>query len=788
MDFDIKYLGRFPSDENDPQLKKRTEYGLAWAKAIWESAQESSYSYSFNNDYDNIIRNRKFSRGEHSVEEYKPRAIYSQREFVALDYVINTPLPKMMRITKDNIYNHGYKTRVLPYDSYVQTKYEAEKNRVISKMIMANEIKAMINEGSMPAEIGMNPKISEAPADMSEAEAYLNTKFQIIESVAIEKIINHAFIKNNMRRVEKLCVSDLVDNKHAAIYCGIDENYESYIDYIDVLNMVTSYCEFDDFSDMTHAGHRKYISVGELRQRLNVSDQIIFEIAKKNIGKRVNNKGDYRFGHKRYFDSLSQNEMRALESVMIETFCFEVLQSDRVSYKKKSLSNDGYAFTKMSADYEAPKRPDSKSSAVRGVINKIYRGQWLVDCDYMIEWGLKPNVIRKIKNGKFESKPKFGYVVRKPDMLEMKNVSLCEEAIPHIEQIIILEIKKQHFISLSKPPGNTYDIATIIPALAAMGIDGLKPSDAADQVRQTGDVYFTSKDENNQTMIMNHKPIEFNPSTLDNAIILIETLIKEELQKVKEIIGLNDAVDATQPDKRTAVGVQNFAYQAHKSSIRALQDTYLDMVKDVAEIIAYGQQMAIKAGKETEEIREILSDPELKIIKLKEVGEMMFNTYIKPEPDMADKKSILDKIDFAIQQGTLGLEDGMLVQRLVDESVDKAEIILRQKLEEKARKDREIAIENSQMLQQEARAKVEAETMRDEQGAAQKERLLQLEKDLELRNEKEKEAEKRITLTLEYDEKEKLVKLQSSLEPKNVAAGDSPERTVSPEPKTDVSV
>lgn len=783
---DIKYLGRFPSDENDPSIKKSLQYGLAWARAIWNSAQDSSFSYSFSNDYDKIIRNRKFARGEHSVEEYKPRAIYSQREFVSLDYSINTPLPKMIRITKDNIFNHGYKARVRPYDSHVHTKYEEAKNKLFSDMLLAKEINAMVNNGMMPPQMAMNPRVASAPKDLAEAEAYLATTFQVLESVAIEKIIRHGFITNNMKRIERKIVTDLVENRHAAMYCSVDENYETKMEYVDILNMVTSYCENDDFSDMTHCGHRKYITVGELRYRLkDVSDQEIFEIAKQNIGKRVNDGADQRFGHKSYFNNLSTQEARALESVMIEIFDFEVIQSDKVAYKEKELSTGGFAFSKKSSGYK-PASPRSK--AIYGTINKLYRGVWVVDTDYMLSWGLKPNVVRKIRNGKYESKPEFGYIIRKPEMLDMKNVSLCEEAIPHIEQILILEIKKQHFIALSKPAGNSYDIATIIPALAGMGIDGMKPSDGADQSRQTGDVYYSSIGEDGQSMVMNHKPIEFNPSTLDNAILLIEQLIQSELEKVKEIIGSNDAVDGTQPDKRTAVGVQNIALAAHKSSIRALQDTYLDMVKSAADIVAYGQQMAINAGKETESIKELLSDPELKAIKLKEVGEMMFNTHIVMEPDQNEKQAIKMKVDFAIQQGTLGLEDGLLVDRLINESVEKAEIILRQKIEEKARKDAEMEKMRSEMAQQEAKAKAMAEMEKEAMVSQEKLKYLQAEMELKLKNFIEEEVQKRTTMVMEYDEKAKLVTLQATLEPKAAEAGDSPMRTAPPEPKTDVKI
>ena len=792
----IIYTGRFPSDENSPSVKKTDNFGLAYAWAIWSSAQEGSFSYSFANDYDKVIRNRKFARGQHSVDEYKPRAIASEREFVTVDYSINTPLPKMLRVTKENVLGHAYKPKVKPYDSHVHTKYEQEKNKVLGEMVIANEMRKLAAQGVVPDSVMMDERIAKAPKDPQEAEAYLNTTFQVLEAIAIEKLIKHGFSKNAMERKGRKLVTDLVENKFAALYCGIDEDYNSKIEYIDLLNLVTSYCENDDFSDLTHVGHIKFVTVGEFRKLMEgrLSEQQIFEVVKLNIGKRVNDSSDFRFGNKRYFQDLSDADKRAMEGVMVETMCFEILTSDKTTYKEKQLETNGYAVSKKSAEY---KGTSPKVVAHSGVVEKIYAGQWAVDTDYMISWGTKPNVIRKIRNGKYETKPCFSYIIRKPDMLEMSNVSMCEEAIPHVEQMIIYMIRMQHEVAISNPSGYSYDTSALAAALPGMGIDNLSPIDVAEITRQTGNTYYSSLREDG-SQNLNPTPVKQNPSSLANGgLLILAELYNVELAKVKEILGINDAVDSSQPDKRTGLGVQQISIQAHKNSIKAIQEAYLDMIDEAAEIIAYGQQMAIQAGKETDEIKELLSDPELKSIQMKEVGEMMFNTEIQMLPTFEQKQSIVDKIGFAVQQGTLDIEDAIMLERMimVEDNIDKAEILLGQKIADKRKRLQEEAMQASQLAQQEAQAKAQAEMQKEQASAQAKAQQIQLEKELELRNEIAKEEEKRKTEMVVIDGKKELLRLQAELdamlakkEEKNVIGKDSPNRTAPSEPQTDVTV
>lgn len=789
---EIKYLGAFPSDENPTELKSKPEYGCAYAKAIWGAAQAGTQSFNFGNQYADIKRNRKFARGMHDVSEYKPRAIAGDgKEFVALDYSITTPLPKMMRILKENIYSHQYKPKVQPYRSHVKTKYDEMKDRLIGEMLVSQEIKDLVAEGLLPKEMALKAKVVGAPQSMEELEERMNTEFSVLESIALQELIKSSFIKNDITEVERRIIDDLVENNKIALKCYVDDNYCFKVEVVDILNMITSFCENSDFSDMTHVGHVKFISVSEFIERSEgkLSQTEIIDIVKSNMGRRTSNGSFFEFGNQRYFSDFTGNQFDQFQSLSVQVFCFEVLTSDMLSYKEKSLSTGGFDISKKSSTYQAKTTSSDKAKAIKGNLGKIYQGTWVVDTDVMLDWGLKNNVIRKIRNGKYVEKPCFSYIIRQPNMLDMNNQSLVQEVIPHIEQIIINSIKLQHFVALASPPGYDMDTNSVANALSGLGLDGLKPLDLAAIKRQLGIGFYSSTLDDGITQNYNQKPINQTPSGFDAGIGILVDLINHHLLQARDILGLNDSVDATQPKERAAVKNMQMAYAAHKASLKPIQDVYLGVMKEVAERAAYCNQMAIQAGKETEDIKQLLTPIELEALNMVEVGELLFNIEISMLPDSYQKDMMKAKIDFAVQQGTLDIEDAMLLDRLIEENPENAEIVYRQKKSERERKLMEQEQQRSEMIMQQQQAQLQAEAQIQEMKSAKDMELEQAKKDLDMRNMIKEWEEKTKYLVTELDGKKEMIELQARLQEEQqrkevVTQGLRPAPT---EPSTDIS-
>lgn len=754
-----KISASFPSEFDNPKDKQKEQWGLKYAQAAWEQAKSSGYGY-FESNKATWIRNRKFAEGLHDIDAYKKRAIPGEKDWVTLNYTVGTPAPKIIRIIISRILDHPYRPKVTLGDSYVQTKLDKKKNEVLGKMSLKNMLIDLKNQDLLPDSI--NPSsLGDVPTDPADLEMYFAENAQLPVAVVMNKLIRNSFKNNKIRNIEERVVNDLVKLKMGAVYCSIDEDYQFKAEYIDPIRLVTSYCDEPDYSDWKHIGHWEDVTVSEFRKVAGqkFTDEQIFQMVKNSPSQLPG----YMFGfnHEKYYD-LTEHDKLKMEGEKIRLFHFECLQSDRKVYREKE-GEDGYLFfDEKSPDYELDENAKNQK-VLSGAITKIYHGTWIVGSNHMLKWGLKPNVIRKIRGKKFSHTPECSYIIRQPNQYEMRNKSVQEEMIPHIELMIIYSIKIQHFVALAAPPGTEIDVASQAAVMVAMGFDGLKPKALIDLYRQTGIKYFSSIREDG-TPIVNTRPIHNIPSTIDQGIIHLAELYNMELAKIKEIAGVNDAVDSSTPDSRRLKGVMQQAAQAFNTTIQELTDNYLSMVEEIASRAAYHQMIAIQSDKETEEIRELLSESELAIMKEIDFGEIGFNTHIEMLPDKFEIEQILMDMANSIKQGSLTIPDSIAVRRALREgNTDKAELILMQKMREKQRADEQIAeaeaARQSELIQQSA----EAEMQKSQQEAQAKmeaeiAKLKALQENIAV-----EEAAKRETVVLKGEINERMLRLAHEL-------------------------
>ncbi len=769
-------IGLFPNELDNPEEKLKPNWGLRYSEAIIAYAERTQQSYT--NRKDRWEENRRYAIGMQDIDKLKPLALPTDNEWATLPYDIATPVPKQLRITQETIYSHPYKPKVEVFDSHSHSRREKKKNELLAKMNMSKVVNDLKAQGVLPEQLNFQ-ELDEAPKDAHEIEMYQKTNTKTIEEIAIEKLVRRTFSKCNMPNIEKKIVKDNVEIQWMAAYTGIDDTGNFYCDYLDPMLSGSSYVENDDFSDMTWGYHISYITVGEFRERMpNLNDEQILDVIRMNAGDRLKEDYNLEIGSRNYFH-LTYEEREGLESVLIEVLNFETLQSDRVTYVEKELSTGGFDIKKRSADYEAPKDKNSKKKAHKGIVERIYKGCRVMNTQYMMEWGLKQGVAYKVKKNKIINKPCFGYVFYAANILNMENKSLTEEVRPHIDTMILLQLKMLHFISLADPPGHAVDIYSVVEAIKGMGMEGLKPKDIADMKSAFGNYYFSSRDEMGNPIVQpGMKPIEFQPSTLDQAVERFAMLYNNELQKVKEILGINDAVDASQPDKKALVGVQNQAIAAHKTSIRYLQTGYLHMIKEIAQRCAYYQQLAIKEGTLSDELRDLLSEPEFAVLEAKDLGELMYNIEIELLPDQLEQQELREDLNIAMQQGLLSVDDKTMIQRVAKESIEKAEEIFQMRVDKRKKEAQAAQQQQAQIDMQAQQAKLQGESQKEAAIQQAKIAVLQAEMEAELQKIREKGIEDRKTLTEEYDRKEELV--EKSAQVKATYGFDKEKETTAP--------
>jgi hypothetical protein len=344
--------------------------------------------------------------------------------------------------------------------------------------------------------------------------------------------------------------------------------------------------------------------------------------------------------------------------------------------------------------------------------------------------------------------------------------------IPYAEELIRIQLKMQQIISKAAPSGYAINVDAVVQGLQGMGLGGMKPLDARSMRDQIGDIYFKAVREDGTPIGGGLPAVTALPNGLDNTIMLLAEAYNATLARMKETIGLNDAVDSSQPDKKALIGVQKLALAAHKNALRSIYGAYLRFNEEIVRQVSLLAQQLIRRGVNKDVFINMVGAETVKQLDVTKLTSADFAISIKMLPDEEEQAYVEQKVELALmsQPPLINLQDAFAIRRVMREDVDKAEKLL--SVREKRRR-----IENqklAQQMQQENAALQTQVAQAAEQARMQTEKMkieaeqmkLATEYDLKTKLMQVEEDEKRKTMALEIDGKIKLIKTAAEMEAK----------------------
>lgn len=742
----------FPSSFESQEEKRSKKYILKYAKDLWGAAKKSSSSYAFSTRKDRYINNRKYSEGLHSVEKFKQQfSVTGDNTYLNFDWAVSTPLPKLVEVFRGQMLNQPYKIQFTPVDSISLSEYDTEKKVKLAEMEIQKQLAPLVEQGVIE-------KKTDLPEDNDELEIYMQTNFKLAQSIAMETITRAILEDNDMDYINDKIAKDLIDLKICAIRVCLDENKNIKIEYIDPVDLVTSYVKRPDFKDVKHVGVMSEVTIDDLRVMAagQLTEEELFDIAKSVAGKYGN--GSWDTVNRRYYDNNFDWERVNKFKVMI--LDFEFFSTDDMSITSVKARNNGF---KTLINEEPRNKLAERRTKVKKIKN-VYIGKYVVDTDYLFDYGLKEHIIRERINGKYSTNTTLGFVVYAPDIYDMENKSKVEEMIPYADELIRIQLKMQQIIAKAAPSGYAMNVDAIVEGLQGMGIGGMKPIDARAMRDQIGDIYYRAIREDGTPITPGQPPITPLPNGLDNSIILLINAYNAALERMKEAIGINDAIDSSQPDKKALIGVQKLAVAAHKNAMKSLYSTFLRANEDVARQVSMLAQQLIRKNINKDTFINMVGKETVDQLDITKLTTSDFSISVKMLPDAEEMSYLENKIELALQSQPpmINLQDAFAIRRVMKEDVDKAEQLLsvreKRRRKENMQRSEQMQQQNAQLQAQVAQAAEQARMVTEQTKAQLEAQNKQLEYDLRLRNDQTMEEEKRKTIALELDVKKELIR------------------------------
>jgi len=667
----------FPS-QVAPDLEKVTEeYGLKVAKAIereWFIRDGATYRFASNQD--TFHRLRLYARGEQSVQKYKDElSINGDLSYLNLDWKPVPIIPKFVDIVVN-----GISERVYDIKAFAQDPNGVKKRTKYMEGLMIDMENRELNKQTMEmfgVNVLQNP-VDKIPESTEELEVHMQLDYKQAVEIAEEQAINTLLEGNKYELTRKRFYYDLTVLGIGAVKTTFNTSEGVVVDYVDPANMVYSYTESPYFEDVYYVGEVKTVPINELVKEFpNLSLDELEEISAQSM-KRA---GYYNVAQ--LHEDVDKNQIQILY-FNYKTFSKEVYKvKDTATGASKILVKDD-TFNPIVND-----ALEQRFGKLEREIEVLYEGALVLGTNKILKWELAKNMMRPKSD---YTKVKMNYSIVAPRMYKGKIESLVSRITGFADMIQLTHLKLQQVMSRMVPDGIYMDADGLAEIDLGNGTN-YNPQEALNMFFQTGSVIGRSMTADGD---MNPGKIPIQEIASGNGGGKLQSLISTYnyyLQMIRDVTGLNEARDASTPDKNALVGIQKIAAANSNTATRHILQAGLYLTSEVAEALSLRISDIIEYSPTRDAFIQSLGAHN--VATLKEMSELHlydFGIFLDLEPDEEEKQMLENNIQAALAQQGIELEDAIDLRMI--KNVKLANQVLKLRRKKKIKKDQEMAQQN----------------------------------------------------------------------------------------------
>jgi len=725
----------FPSQTVSDAEKLSYDYGLKVGKAIeteWFNNDRSSGKYRTNhNNFHNL---RLYARGEQSIQKYKDElSINGDLSYLNLDW---KPVPIISKFV--DIVVNGISERMYDIKAYSQDPFGVKKRTKYMEAVLADmQMSDFHNEAR--AQLGVNLRnstIDELPGSTDELQLHMQLNYKQSVEIAEEQAINTLMSGSNYELIKKRFYYDLTTIGIGAAKTSFNTSEGVTIDYVDPANLVYSYTDSPYFEDIYYVGEVKSIPVNELSKQFpHLSESDLEDIMKNKSFNRNNNTT-------RFSQDKEDNNTVQILYFNYKTYMNEV-------YKIKETGTGADKIIPKDDSFDPPADKEGGYSKMLRSIECLYEGAMILGTDKLLKWEMARNMLRPKSDF---TKVKMNYTIVAPRMYNGKIESLVGRITGFADMIQLTHLKLQQVMARMVPDGVYLDADGLAEIDLGNGTN-YNPQEALNMFFQTGSVIgrsFTSEGDMNPGKV----PIqEITSGSGGNKIQALIANYNYYLQMIRDCTGLNEARDASTPDKNALVGVQKLAAANSNTATRHILQAGLFITVEIAECLSLRVSDIIEYSPTKDAFIQAIGTHN--VATLEEMSNLHlydFGIFIDLAPDEEEKMMLENNIQMALQQQSIELEDAIEVRDI--KNLKLANQLLKLRRKKKAVKDEELQQRNIQAQAQaniqQQQASAQMEIQKNQAKVSSDSQLEQIKADLDSRKLREEAQIKKELMQLEF--------------------------------------
>jgi len=460
----------------------------------------------------------------------------------------------------------------------------------------------------------------------------------------------------------------------------MDEEGVIHVDYVKPENAIYSYSEYNDFRDTAWRGEVRSMKISELRRKYgaefggSLTEEQLWEIAAT--------AKDFQYNDKLRWDvNWNITLFRPYDEWNIDVLDFEL----------KTVDNDSYTVvtTKKNKSTILKKGKAQSIGENEEVIDEskynIYRGVWVRTKQFLLEWGLKRNMIRP-QDPKEVGNAEFSYSFYMYQNYTLTNVAIPEKIEEPADQMILARLKMQQLVAKMRPTGALINWDALQSIDYGLG-EANKTIDVMKLYDQTGTLYYRGRDDEGN-------PVPVPITELSNSGFLPQmqgliSLYNFHYSVLKDELGEDPNLAAQALTPRVTSGNIDTAQQVAANATDYMYDAYVEVMKQTSRKIACLLHKSVTFGAQA--YRHLLEEDDIKM--------RVFNSDVKLLPttqeimmlDARMNQAIASNPDFPLYIDTFK------ILRIAKEDVKLAEEYYRMSMKKMIETKQAQAQQNQQM-------------------------------------------------------------------------------------------
>lgn len=593
--------GGFPSDLIAPD-KKGKMWCLKYMKAF-HSEHTTGAGRIMRNAAAQYEKWRAYANGRQPIDQYKDmmgiREVDGKRKqsWRNLDWNILPVVPKFKEILINKLLERKKKFKIRAIDMYSVNKERQERNKIMQYMIDQKDLQQWQQQTGVEIQSPIEPGMP-VPQNERQLDLYMDIFPKQREALELYDELALCFSVNDWEQIEKEIATDIVEVGIAGTRTYIDSNGYIKIRRVDVSRAICNGVEKPDFSDLIRVGEYVPMTISELRQMApagTFTEKDLAILAAKSSGRAynyspsvttVNNSAilSYPYDHERVNTLWGQwfsADHWAHVSIKRPGEGTKVEKKDNPFWLQKKGYTDG-SYT----DFWKTQGEDR--TIVRNEIRNVYQAVWVVDTDYVFNYGLKTNMPRAAKS-LADTKLDYNFYTLNFD----SPMRLVE---PIADNVQLNWLQFQHHVANSKPDG----ILISKEAIGTVTIGGkgglvLEADDLLRLYHEKGSYVYKGMDASGRPLPF--KPIEAIKNGMSDAAERHFQMIIQGIGLIRDVLGLNEITSASTPNPDTGKAVAEQAVEASDIALKSMKYAHHRIYENTGKTVAMLVPDARKLGR-----------------------------------------------------------------------------------------------------------------------------------------------------------------------------------------------